>query len=265
MARLETAKLAGQVRVTVLLVVCLVAPFALVGALTLQSATPTDTLFGRWVHVSGLAVPLVVLGFAGQWAFPALAAAVASDIFAAEDRHHTWKLLLSRSRTRAEVFMGKTAVALGFPLLAAALTLASSLLAGLLVVGSGPLLNLSGSLVPAATGVRLVVASGLAQLPPVLAMGAFALALSVLTRNTLVSLATPVALGLAGQLVGLADMPPLLRMVLPAGTFSAWRGLWLDKPLTAPLWIGTAVCLLVVLLAVAVAAAVFLRRDVVVR
>ena len=264
-ARLEAVKLAGQWRATVLLMLCVAGPFVLVGALALQSATPTDTLFGRWVHVSGLAVPLVVMGFAGQWAYPAIAGVVAADIFAAEDRHHTWKLILTRSRTRAEVFAGKTVTALVFALLAVTLTLLSSVAAGLLVVGARPLLNLSGALVPPGEGLRLVVASAVTQLPPVLAMAAFALVLSVLTRNTLISLAGPVLLGLVSQLVALADLPPLLRMVLPAGSFNAWRGLWLETPDTIPVAVGTAVSLLAVLIGVTVAAVVFCRRDVEVR
>lgn len=262
---LEAAKLSGQARVAVLLGLCVVAPVVLVAVLVLQSATPTDTLFGRWVHVSGLAVPLVVMGFASQWAFPALAGLVAADIFAAEDRHHTWKLLLSRSRTRTEVFVGKTVVALAFAVLTAVLTVASSLAAGLLVVGGGPLVNLSGFLVPVSSGAALVIASGLVQLPPMLAMAAFALMLSVLTRNTLISLAGPVLLGLAGQLGALMDMPPLLRMVLPAGAFGAWRGLWLDHQLTMPIWVAAVTSLAVVMLAVGLAAVVFLRRDVTLR
>ena len=120
-------------------------------------------------------------------------------------------------------------------------------------------------MVAAGAGTRLVLLSAATQLPPVLAMAALALALSVVTRNAVVGLAGPVLFGLASQLAALADLPPLLRMVLPAGTFAAWRGLWLDQPLLAPLWIGTGTSLAVAAGAVTVAAVVFLRRDVAVR
>jgi len=59
------------------------------------------------VHSSGFAVSLVVMGFAGQWGFPLIAGLVAGDQFASEDRHNTWKTILTRSRTRGELFAGK--------------------------------------------------------------------------------------------------------------------------------------------------------------
>ena len=52
---------------------------------------------------------LVVLGFAALWAFPVLTSVVGGDIFSAEDRYGTWKTVLTRSRSRAEVFTGKVA------------------------------------------------------------------------------------------------------------------------------------------------------------
>ena len=73
----------------------------------MQSATPSDSLFGSWVHTSGFAVSLVILGFAGAWGFPIVAGLLAGDLFASEDRHGTWKTILTRSCTREEVFAGK--------------------------------------------------------------------------------------------------------------------------------------------------------------
>jgi len=264
-ALLEIAKLGGQLRTTVLLVVCVAAPFALVGALAIQSSTPADTLFGRWVHVSGLAVPLVVLGFAGQWAFPALASVVSADVFGAEDHHGTWKLVLGRSRTRGEVFAGKAIVALGFSLLATGLVIASSLIAGLVAVGGQPLLNLSGSIVEPHHGLWLVAASGLSQLPPVLGLSAVSVVLSVVFRSRIIGLVGPVAIGMLAQLLALTDLPPAVRMLLPAGAFSAWRGLWLDQPLRTPIWTEVVVSAIAVAVCIGVAGAVFHRRDLVVR
>jgi len=260
-ARLEVGKLTGQLTATAVLVTCCVAPFVLVAALAIQSGTPSDTLFGRWVHVSGLAIPLVVIGFCGQWVFPALAGLVAADVFASEDHHRTWKLVLGRSRTRGEVFVGKTAVALGFSLLAAALVLASTIVAGSVGVGTQPLLNLSGSLVDHRRGLQLVIASGLSQLPPVLALAATAVALSVMTRNRVVGLAGPVGVGLLAQLVALADLPPDVRVLTPAGAFTSWHGLWVDKPITGPVWIELFASLAVAIAAITVARLVFSRRN----
>src|SRR5262249_26044300 len=109
--RVELAKLFAQLPVRVVATVCLLAPFAFAAVLRVQSAVPADTLFGRWVHVSGFALPLVVLGFAGSWGFPVLAGLVAGDVFSGEDRHDTWKTLLTRSCGRRSIFVGKTVAA----------------------------------------------------------------------------------------------------------------------------------------------------------
>lgn len=264
-AGLEVRKLAAQIRVNVLLWACVLGPIALVGVLKLATTTPADTLFGRWVHVSGLAIPLVVLGFAGQWAFPVLASIVAGDVFASEDRFATWKLVLSRSRNRTEVFAGKCLVGLGFAVVALSLVMISSTLAGLLLVGQSPMFNLSGTLVDAKGGAVLVLLSGLSQVMPVLAFASLALMLSVVSRNSLVGVGVPVLVGLIVQLMALIDLPPMLRMLLPSGAFASWRGLWLDEPVTAPIWVGAGACLVMTLAFVSVAGVVFGRRDVAVR
>ena len=75
--------------------------------LKVQSGTPADALFGVWVHSSGFAISLVILGFAGNWGFPIIAGALAGDLFSSEDRHGTWKTILTRSCTREDVFAGK--------------------------------------------------------------------------------------------------------------------------------------------------------------
>lgn len=263
--RTELAKLAGQSHVLVLGWLLLLAPLALVAALSVQSGAPSDTLFGRWVHVSGLATPLVVMGFAGQWAFPVVAAVVAGDIFSGEDRNGTWKLLHGRSYGRLPLFAAKALVGLAAPVVGSVVLVTSSLVCGLVLVGRDPVVNLSGSLVSAADGSRLVALSLLTQLPPLLAMAALALMLSVVTRNSLVSVAGPVVLGLVGQLAALVDQPALARQVSPAGAFTAWRVLWLDEPDPRPIAVGIASSLLAFGVFLTVAALVFARRDVVIR
>lgn len=263
--RTELRKLAGQPHVLVLCWLLVLAPLALVAALSVQSGTPSDTLFGRWVHVSGLATPLVVMGFAGQWAFPVLAGLVAGDVFAGEDRNGTWKLLHSRSHGRLPLFAAKALAGLLFPLLGCAVLIASSLGCGLLLVGRDPIVNLSGSLVESPEGVRLVALSVLTQLPPTLALAALALMLSVLTRNSLVSVAGPVVVGLLSQLGALIDQPALVRHLSPAGAFTAWRGLWLDSAALGPIVTGVVSSLVAATLFVAVAGVAFSRRDVVLR
>lgn len=260
--RLEIAKLLGQTHVLVLGWLVVGAPVALVAALAVQSGTPSDTLFGRWVHESGLALPLVVMGFAGQWVYPVLASIVAGDIFAGEDRSGTWKLVLGRSYGRLPIFTAKTLIGLVFPVVTSAVLVTSSLVAGLLLVGRDPVVNLSGSLVAAPAGSRLVVLSFLTQIPSLLVLASFAILLSVVTRNSLVAVAGPVVAALLLQLFALVDQPPLLRQVLPSGGFTAWRGLWLDDAYTRPIGISIVSDVLLSAICLAAAAVVFARRDV---
>ena len=79
-----------------------------------QSRPPKDTLFGRFATDNGFALALLVLGFASQWVLPLLTAIVAGDIFASEDQHGTWKTVLTRSTSRAQLFWAKTLAAVGF-------------------------------------------------------------------------------------------------------------------------------------------------------
>jgi len=63
--RAESRKLQAQLSTRLLALVCLLGPFAFAAVLSGQSASPADTLFGVWVHSSGFALPLVVLGGRG--------------------------------------------------------------------------------------------------------------------------------------------------------------------------------------------------------
>ena len=103
----ELQKLLAQLTTRLLALLALLGPFAFAALLKVQSGTPSDALFGAWVHTSGFAVSLVILGFAGSWGFPIIAGVLAGDLFSSEDRYGTWKTILTRSCTREEVFAGK--------------------------------------------------------------------------------------------------------------------------------------------------------------
>ena len=95
-ASAEHSKLIAQPKMRGVFAACVAGPFAFAGAMRVQSTTPEDTLFGRAVHESGFATPLVVLGFATLWLLPVLASVVGGDIFASEDRDGTWATLFTR-------------------------------------------------------------------------------------------------------------------------------------------------------------------------
>src|SRR5512142_9607 len=89
--RFELVKLLSQWRIRLLILASWIAPAVVVGVMSKQGSLPADTLFGRWMHATGWAGSLVMLGFAGTWALPLLTSLVAGDVFAAEDRLGTWR------------------------------------------------------------------------------------------------------------------------------------------------------------------------------
>lgn len=218
--RWEIRKLTAQWWVRTSLAVYFLAPFAFAAALRMQDTLPSDTLFGRWVHDTGYAAPLVVLSFAGQYALPLLVCMVAGDIFASEDRHGTWKTVLTRSHSRTDILVGKSLTAATYTVATVVLTAVGSIASGMLVLGRQPLVSLSGSLVPSGRAAELVALSWATNLPPALGFTALGLLLSLVTRNSI-----------AGAL-GPALIAGIMQMLSFVGGLGIVRHLLLTTPST---------------------------------
>lgn len=260
--RAEVAKLLLQRKTQAILLACILTPFLFVSVLDMQSSVPEDTLFGRWVHTSGLATPLVVLGFVTQWALPVLTSVVAGDIFSSEDRYGTWKTILTRSRSRTEIFVGKMLTALLYSVVAVILLAVSSLVAGLLLVGRQPLVGLSGQLVPVGHGSWLVLASWASVLPPALGFTALGLLLSVASRSAPVGIGGPLVIGLLMQLCSLSGAADPIRGLLLSVPFNSWHGFFVARPFYAPMWDGFGTSAVYFVLCLVAAFLVFRRRDI---
>jgi ABC-2 type transport system permease protein len=260
--RWEVAKLTAQVRTRVTLGICLVAPFVFVVLLDQQSQVPKDTIFGRWVHASGFAIPLFILGFAAQWVFPLLTSIVAGDIFASEDQYGTWKTILTRSHSRQQIFWAKTLAAATFAVLVVTVLGLATLAAGVLLVGHQPLEGLSGTLLSPGRATGLVVAAWASALLPLLGFTALAIMLSVLTRNSAAGVAGPVVIGLIMQLYTFLNGIDAIRHVLLVTPFDAWHGLARDHPYYGPLWQGALVSVGYLAVCLAIAQVVLRRRDI---
>lgn len=258
----ECSKLLAQVKAQVLLAICVIAPFAFAIAMRVQSSMPTDTLFGRAANESGFAVSLVVLGFAGLWAFPVLTGVVGGDLFSAEDRYGTWATVLTRSRSRAEIFAGKTLTAIGFSLLAIVLLAASSLAAGVLVIGHAPLVDLSGVLLQPEQAFPRVVLAWASVLPPALGFTALGILLSVATRNSAAGIGLPVVIGLVMQLIAFVDGPEATRRLLITYAFGGWHGLLFEPAFYGPLVHGTAVSVVYLIVCLAIAHRLLQQREI---
>jgi ABC-2 type transport system permease protein len=259
--RVELAKIAAQMPARVAAVVCLVGPFVFVAALRLQSAVPADTLFGRWVHTSGFAVPLVVLGFTGSWGFPVLASLVAGDLFAGEDRHDTWKTILTRSCSRGQIFAGKVFAAATCLVAVVTLLAASSLAAGVALVGTQSLVGLSGTLISPWHAAGLVAAAWGTSLAPALGFAAIAIAFSVLTRSTIAGVLGPPVVGLLMQLLALVGNGEIGHALLLGTAFDGWHGLFASPAYHRPLEIELEVSVVYAIVCVLASWYAFARRD----
>lgn len=259
--RWEVIKLAALVRTRAMLIGCLVAPPVVVAILRSQRP-PSDTLFGRLIHQSGYAVPLLLLGFLTQWVFPLLTSLVAGDIFASEDQHGTWKTVLTRSVSRAQLFWAKTLAAVSFAVAVFVVLSGSAIISSLLLVGSQPLTGLTGQTIPAGTALALVVVAWLATLPALVGFTALSILLSVRTRNPALAVVGPVVIGLALGLLGSVSGIGLLRRALLTTPLESWHGLFTATSFTGPLVQGGVVSALWTVGCLALAYSSLRRRDI---
>lgn len=258
----ELTKLALQRKIQAILLAAVLAPFLFVSVLDMQSSLPEDTLFGRWVHTSGVATPLVVLGFVTQWALPALTSIVAGDIFSAEDRYGTWKTILTRSRSRGEIFAAKTVAALLYTVAVVVLLGLCSLAAGFLLVGRQPLVGLSGALIGPGHASLLVLASWASVLPATLGFTALALLLSAASRSGPVGIGGPLVIGLLMQVCSLSGAADPIRGLLLTVPFNAWHGFFVSRPFYGPLYEGLVTSAVYFVVCLGATYAVFRRRDI---
>ncbi|WP_149263479.1 ABC transporter permease [Actinomadura sp. K4S16] len=259
--RFELVKLLSQWRTRLMLLVCWIGPAGYVAVVSLQSMLPTDTVFGRWMHATGWAGPLVVLDFSCSWALPLLTALVAGDVFAAEDRLGTWRHLLMAVRSPRRIFVAKGLASVTVLLLLVAGLAGSGIAGGLAAVGGHPLVGLDGHLLSPGDAAGTVLLAWACVLAPTLAFAAVGLLGSVALGRSPMGLLMPALLAFALQLAQLLPLPVAVRTALPSHGFLAWRGLFTSPVQARPLVIGLAVSLAWAVVATALAYRLFLRRD----
>jgi ABC-2 type transport system permease protein len=259
--RFELVKLVSQWRIRLLVLACWIAPALFVAAVSQQSTLPSDTLFGRWMHATGWAGTLVMLGFAGTWALPLLTSVVAGDVFASEDRLGTWRHLLVAVRSPRRIFAAKALASLTVILLLVAGLAASSTAGGIVAVGDQPLAGLDGHLLSPADAAGKVLLAWICVLAPTLALAAIGLLGSVTLGRSPMGLLLPALVALAMQLAQMMPLPVAVRLALPSYAFIAWNGLFTSPMQLGPLLIGIGVSLLWAVTATVLAYVLFLRRD----
>ncbi|MFG2123395.1 ABC transporter permease [Streptomyces sp. NPDC048710] len=259
--RFELVKLVSQWRIRLLVLACWIAPALFVAAVSRQSTLPADTLFGRWMHATGWAGPLVMLGFAGSWALPLLTSVVAGDVFASEDRLGTWRHLLVVVRSPRRIFAAKALASLTVLLLLVAGLACSGAAGGLLAVGNQPLVGLDGHLLTPADAAGKVLLAWICVLAPTLALAGIGLLGSVALGRSPMGLLLPAGVALAMQLAQMMPLPAAVRLALPSYAFIAWNGLFTSPGQLGPLLIGIVVSLVWAVIATVLAYLLFVRRD----
>jgi ABC-2 type transport system permease protein len=260
--RWELAKLAAQKRTYLGLGSAVLAPIIFVVVLLFQTGGPDEVPLGAYVRETGLVTPFVLLFFMSIWGLPLITALVAGDIVASESHNGTLKTILTRSRTRGEVFAGKVLATITYTVAVVVALGAVALLAGTLAWGLGPLTSLSGTQVSAGHGLALLVASLGVYALPLVGVAAFGVMLSTVTRNSAAAVVGTLMWALLMQLLGVLPGTEGIRPYLLATQFDAWRGLlrvpadW--APVTHAVWVSA----LYTAVPLAAAALVFLRRDV---
>jgi ABC-2 type transport system permease protein len=259
--RFELVKLLSQWRVRVLIVACWLAPAVFVAVISQQASLPVDTLFGRWMHATGWAGPLVLLGFSGSWALPLLTSLIAGDVFASEDRLGTWRHLLVAVRSPRRIFASKALASLSVIVLLVIGLVASATTSGLLVVGNRSLIGLDGHVLPPGDAAGKVLLAWACALAPTLALAAIGLLGSVALGRSPMGLLLPAVVALAMQIVQQLPVPVAIRYALPGYAFISWNGLFTSPAQLGPLLISVAVSLVWAVVATALAYFLFVRRD----
>jgi ABC-2 type transport system permease protein len=260
--RWEVAKLLAQKRTYLGLGAAALVPVIFVVVLVLQTGGPNDVPLGRYIRNTGLAVPFVVLFFMSIWGLPLITALVAGDIVASESHNGTLKTILTRSRERGEIFVGKSLAVMTYTLTAVFAMGLIGLVAGSVAWGFHPLTSLSGTKVSPGHGLLLLLASLSIYVLPLTGIAAFGVMLSTVTQNSAASVVGALMWALLMQLLGVLPGTESFRPYLLGTQFDAWHGFlrvpadWV--PVVRALW----VCALYIGMPLIAAYLVFLRRDV---
>jgi ABC-2 type transport system permease protein len=259
----ELRKLRAQKRTYLGLGGAMLVPIAFVVALASQSgAGPSDVPLGRALRDTGLAIPFVVLFFMSIWGLPLVTALVAGDVVASESHNGTLKTILTRSRDRGEIYAGKTCAVATYTLVALFAMVVVGVAAGVIEFGWHPLVSLSGTTVAPLTGLGLLALSSLVYAWPLLAIAAFGILLSTVTRNSAASVVGTLMFALLMQLLAALPGTEAIRPYLLGEQFSAWHGLLRRPTDWAPIERAAWVCALYGGVSLFAGYLVFLRRDV---
>jgi ABC-2 type transport system permease protein len=260
--RWELRKLVSQKRTYIGIGAAAALPIVFVTVMALQKGGPYDAPLGHNLRRTGLSLALVVLTFVSRFGAQLAAALVAGDIVASEHTGKTLKMILTRSLRRGQILTGKTLASFTYVLVTILALGLAGFVAGSIAWGFNPLTNLSGVRVSAVHTLWLsAVALGLFTLP-LIAVAAFAILLSTWTRNSAAAIVGTLVYALGQEAIAGLVHQTWAKDYLLSDQFDGWHGVFMSPvawtPVTRTIWLSaifTAVPL-------AIAWAIFKRRDV---
>lgn len=224
--RVEFSKLLAQLPLRVLLAASVLVPVVFALGMRVSGVRPSDTLFGRWAGTTGFATSLFVLDWTAAWGVAVGAGLLAGDIFSSEDRYGTWKTLLTRSASRAQLFVGKAIAATIGVWLCWIIIGVVSIGAGLAVIGSEPLVGLSGQLIQPGHALALLAAGWALGLLPATAFSALGILFSVASRNSVIGVLGPLLVAIISQGLETIASGTIVRSVLVFTPFDVYHVLF---------------------------------------
>ena len=258
----ELRKLVSQKRTYIGIGAATLLPIVFVVVMALQTGGPYGAPLGHNLRHTGVTLALVVLFFASRFGAQLVTALVAGDIVASEDAGTTLKMILTRSVTRSQILAGKTLATFTYVIALLLALLAGGLISGLIAWGYNPVTNLSNATLSASHALALSFAAAGLFAFPLIAVAAFAIFLSVATRNSAAAIVGSLVYALTQEAIGGLVHASWAKHYLLSDQFDGWHGLFQSPtywtPVIRAIWVST------IFVAVPLAAAfiIFLRRDV---
>lgn len=191
----------------------------LIGIGIVVADTPGGPGLVRQVAGNGLVLPVAALSISLALLLPLVVAMAAADALAGESAHGTLRGLLLAPVSRARLVLVKTVGVLAVATAAVTAVVAMGIATGLVLVGGGDLLTLSGTEVGFGAGLARVALAAVWTVGQLAAVGAVALAVSSCTDHPLVVLAAT----LGGAIVsGVLYAIPALDWLHPLLLTTGW-------------------------------------------
>jgi ABC-2 type transport system permease protein len=260
--RWELRKLVSQKRTYIGIGASALLPVLFVTVMALQKGGPYDAPLGHNLRHTGIVLALVVLTFASRFGAQLVTALVAGDVVATEHSGGTLKLVLTRSLTRGQVLAGKTLATFTYVLVLLAALLTTGLISGLAAWGFKPVVDLSFVRLSAGHALGLTFAALAVFAAPLVAIAAFGIFLSTVTRNSAAAIVGTLVYELVQEAIaGLVHLD-FFKHYLLSDQFDGWHGLFQSPifwtPIVRSLWVSA----IFAAVPLAVAFAVFRSGDI---